>query len=144
MKRWMIAAFLVLISGAGALLWTTRQAPQAQALKVLLIPADGGTESGTLADYQPIFNAVSRSTGLTFDLKVAQSYGAVVEGMRIACGEWIVVMDADLQHDEIFIRKALFGAKAPAQFRSVGAVVRYTLYPELGHGTWNKAYNEPD
>lgn len=30
------------------------------------------------------------------------------------------------------------------QFRSAGAVVRYTLYPELGHGTWNKAFGEPD
>lgn len=81
MKRWMIAASLMLILSAGALLWTTRQDPKVQPLKVLLIPADGGTESGTLADYQPIFNAISRSTGLTFDLKVAQSYGAVVEGM---------------------------------------------------------------
>lgn len=81
MKRWMIAALLVLALGAGVLLWAPRQEVQAEPLKVLLIPADGGTESGTLADYQPIFNAVSRSTGLTFDLKVAQSYGAVVEGM---------------------------------------------------------------
>src|SRR5690606_29295706 len=30
------------------------------------------------------------------------------------------------------------------QFKSVGAVVRYTLYPELGHGTWNEAFKEPD
>jgi chitodextrinase/pimeloyl-ACP methyl ester carboxylesterase len=30
------------------------------------------------------------------------------------------------------------------QFRNVGADIRYTLYPELGHGTWNKAFNEPD
>lgn len=30
------------------------------------------------------------------------------------------------------------------QFQSVGADVRYTLYPELGHGTWNKAFSEPD
>lgn len=52
-----------------------------QPLRVLLIPADGGTESGTLADFQPVFNAVSRATGLNFDLKVGQSYGAVVEGM---------------------------------------------------------------
>jgi len=52
-----------------------------QPLRVLLIPADGGTESGTLADYQPVFNAISRTTGLNFDLKVGQSYGAVVEGM---------------------------------------------------------------
>ena len=35
-------------------------------------------------------------------------------------------------------------ARYVQQFRSVGADVRYTLYPELGHGTWNKAFNEPD
>ena len=82
MKRWIVAALLLLLVGAGAVFWTKREhTPEAKALNVLLIPADGGTESGTLADYQPIFNAVSRSTGLTFNLKVAQSYGAVVEGM---------------------------------------------------------------
>ena len=50
-------------------------------LRVLLIPADGVTETGTKADYAPVFNAISRTTGLHFDLKVGQSYGAVVEGM---------------------------------------------------------------
>jgi phosphonate transport system substrate-binding protein len=50
-------------------------------LRVLLIPADGGTESGTKADYAPVFQAITRITGLQFDLKVGQSYGAVVEGM---------------------------------------------------------------
>lgn len=29
-------------------------------------------------------------------------------------------------------------------FRKSGAVVRYTVYPGLGHGTWNKALDEPD
>ena len=29
-------------------------------------------------------------------------------------------------------------------FRKAGANVRYTLYPQLGHGTWNKAFAEPD
>jgi phosphonate transport system substrate-binding protein len=53
----------------------------ARPLRVVLIPADGGTEDGTKADYQPVFNAVSRMTGLNFDLKVAQSYGGVVEAM---------------------------------------------------------------
>lgn len=28
--------------------------------------------------------------------------------------------------------------------REAGASVRYYLYPHLGHGTWNSAYNEPD
>ena len=50
-------------------------------LRVVLIPADGGTESGTRADYQPLFDAVGNTTDRHFDLKVAQSYGAVVEAM---------------------------------------------------------------
>ncbi|MCB5425083.1 phosphate/phosphite/phosphonate ABC transporter substrate-binding protein [Altererythrobacter sp. CC-YST694] len=54
---------------------------ESQPLHVLLIPADGGTESGTLADYRPLFDAVGKSAGITFDLKVAQSYGAVVEAL---------------------------------------------------------------
>jgi len=54
---------------------------EARMLHVLLIPADGGTESGTLADYQPLFTAVGKTADLDFDLKVAQSYGAVVEAM---------------------------------------------------------------
>ena len=29
-------------------------------------------------------------------------------------------------------------------FRKAGAKVRYTLYPNLSHGTWNKALDEPD
>lgn len=58
----------------------TREHP----LRVMLIPADGGTEDGTKADYQPIFGAMSRLTGLHFDIKVGQSYGAVVEGI---CGQ---------------------------------------------------------
>jgi chitodextrinase len=30
------------------------------------------------------------------------------------------------------------------KLRDAGAVVRYYLYPSLGHGTWNTAYKEPD
>ncbi|MBN8649891.1 MAG: fibronectin type III domain-containing protein [Cytophagales bacterium] len=29
-------------------------------------------------------------------------------------------------------------------FRNNGMDIRYTLYPSLGHGVWNNAYNEPD
>ncbi len=59
----------------------------ARPLRVVLIPADGGTEDGTKADYLPVFNAVSRMTGLTFDLEVAQSYSAVVEAMCSGAAE---------------------------------------------------------
>ncbi len=50
-------------------------------LRVMLVPTDGGTEDGTLADFKPIFNAVSRTSGLKFELRVGQSYASVVEGM---------------------------------------------------------------
>lgn len=30
------------------------------------------------------------------------------------------------------------------KFREAGASIRYTLYPNLGHGVWNTAYSEPD
>lgn len=53
----------------------------AKPLRVVLIPADGGTEDGTKKDFLPVFNAVSQATGLQFDLKVGQSYAAVVEAM---------------------------------------------------------------
>lgn len=53
-----------------------------EVLRVMLIPADGGTADGTLADYQPVFNAVSRMTGLKFELRVGESYNAVVEAMH--------------------------------------------------------------
>lgn len=72
-----LAAVLALPAAAQTVADGSREHP----LRVLLIPADGGTESGTKADYAPVFNAVSRATGLNFDLKVGQSYGAVVEGM---------------------------------------------------------------
>ena len=51
-------------------------------LRVMLIPADGGTESGTRADFEPLFNAVTRSTDLHFNIRVGQSYGAVIEAIN--------------------------------------------------------------
>jgi phosphonate transport system substrate-binding protein len=54
---------------------------QSQPLRVVLVPADGGTEDGTKADFQPVFNAVSKLTGLNFELRVGQSYAAVVEAL---------------------------------------------------------------
>lgn len=50
-------------------------------LRVILIPADGGTEDGTKRDFQPIFSAIEQSTGLKFDIKVGQNYSSVVEAM---------------------------------------------------------------
>lgn len=49
--------------------------------RVVLVPADGGTEDGTKADFQPLFNAIGRMTGLHFTVTVAQSYAAATEAM---------------------------------------------------------------
>lgn len=61
-----------------------QQAPLGSAanpLNVMLIPADGGTESGTRADFEPVFNAISRATGMHFTMRVGQSYGSVIEAL---------------------------------------------------------------
>lgn len=81
--RTLTVRMLAVAALASAAACSNTQAPQGEAeqLDVLLIPADGGTEDGTLADYQPLFQAVGKATDLNFDLKVAQSYGAVVEAM---------------------------------------------------------------
>lgn len=50
-------------------------------LRVMLVPTDGGTEDGTRADFEPIFNAVARTSGLEFDIKVGQNYASVLEGL---------------------------------------------------------------
>ena len=50
-------------------------------LRVVLIPADGGTEDGTKKDFQPVFSAITQATGINFDIKVGQSYSAAVEAM---------------------------------------------------------------
>jgi len=56
-------------------------------LRVLLIPADGGTEDGTKADFQPLFDAMSQSTGLHFEVHTGQSYAAVIESMCTGLAE---------------------------------------------------------
>ncbi|MCJ2180709.1 phosphate/phosphite/phosphonate ABC transporter substrate-binding protein [Novosphingobium album (ex Hu et al. 2023)] len=81
MRRIFARALAVAVLAGLAACSAGKNADQAPPLHVLLIPADGGTESGTLADYKPVFQAVGQTAGIDFDLKVAQSYGAVVEAL---------------------------------------------------------------
>ncbi|MBA3067760.1 MAG: phosphate/phosphite/phosphonate ABC transporter substrate-binding protein [Hyphomonas sp.] len=83
MKRWGLCLSILVACALGPAasgraetgpVWT---AP----LRVLLIPADGGTEDGTKADFKPLFDALSRVTGLEFEVRVGQSYSAVIDGM---------------------------------------------------------------
>lgn len=80
-KLLMAALATVSLLTANLAAQTLPDGSKAKPLRVMLIPADGGTEDGTRADFAPIFNAVNRLTGLHFDIKVGQSYAAVVEGM---------------------------------------------------------------
>jgi phosphonate transport system substrate-binding protein len=70
-----------LFSSATVLAQAQHDGSVARPLRVVLIPADGGTEDGTKKDFEPIFGAISQATGLKFDIKIGQSYGAVVEAM---------------------------------------------------------------
>jgi len=82
-KTFVQAALGLALAAAG--LTAQAQVPHdgsaAKPLRVILIPADGGTEDGTKKDFTPIFGAISQATGLKFDLKVGQNYAAVVEAM---------------------------------------------------------------
>ena len=79
MRRWLIAFFALLL--ATPAFAQPALGSHDRPLRVVLIPADGGTEDGTRADYQPVFNAISKMTSLNFDIRVGQSYNAVVEAM---------------------------------------------------------------
>jgi phosphonate transport system substrate-binding protein len=67
--------------GSAAVMAAANDGSSDRPLRVVLIPTDGGTEDGTRKDFEPIFNAISEATNLNFELKVGQSYGAVVEAM---------------------------------------------------------------
>ncbi|OYX32360.1 MAG: hypothetical protein B7Y99_08620 [Caulobacterales bacterium 32-69-10] len=79
MRRWIL--ILCALFMAGSAYAQPALGSRDRPLRVILIPADGGTEDGTRADYQPIFSAVSRLSGLQFNIRVGQSYGAVVEAL---------------------------------------------------------------
>jgi phosphonate transport system substrate-binding protein len=84
--------------------------------RVMLIPADGGTEDGTKADFKPVFDAVTASTGIHFDIKVGQTYAAVIEAI---CSDVVEI--------------AWFGAASylPAQQRGCAEL----LAVDVNHGT---------
>lgn len=80
-RRMLLATGLALMASPFAAVAAQNDGTAAKPLRVILVPADGGTEDGTKKDFQPIFSAIEQSTGLKFDIKVGQSYGSVVEAM---------------------------------------------------------------
>ena len=82
LTRLISAGLLALMLLCNAGLAAAEAGTSSKPLRVMLIPADGGTESGTRADFEPLFNAVTRSTDLHFDIRVGQSYSAVIEAIN--------------------------------------------------------------
>ena len=94
-------------ASTGVVQWP-RDGSRDKPLEVMLIPADGGTEGGTKADFLPLFNAITETQGLFFDVRVGQSYSAVVEAMASEPAQQWLESLADKQaagvHDEEFQR----------------------------------------
>jgi phosphonate transport system substrate-binding protein len=80
LKTFVVATAATVISITGAL---AQQADgtAGNPYRVMLVPADGGTEDGTRADFQPVFDAVTQTTGIQFDIKVGQTYATVIEAI---------------------------------------------------------------
>ncbi|MDB0052930.1 phosphate/phosphite/phosphonate ABC transporter substrate-binding protein [Ascidiaceihabitans sp.] len=77
-----VKVLTIVISGAYAsIAVASEKGTLGNPLIVMLVPTDGGTADGTIADFSPIFNAINRSTGLEFIIRVGQSYSSVVEGL---------------------------------------------------------------
>mgnify|MGYP003128276036 FL=1 len=80
--RILYAALLVLLTVFSTFPSHAQEIGSAQKpIRVMLIPADGGTEDGTKADFQPLFDAITRSSDLHFTVSTGQSYAAVIEAM---------------------------------------------------------------
>lgn len=83
-KSWLVSFLgLVVIAllTAGASHAQGRDGSAERPLVVMLVPADGGTEDGTRADFLPLFNAITKTTNVHFEIKAGQSYATVIEGM---------------------------------------------------------------
>ena len=77
----MIRSLIILCIALACSLIHAADGSKADPLQVMLIPADGGTADGTIADFQPIFNAISKAHGIHFTISVGQSYSTVIEAM---------------------------------------------------------------
>jgi phosphonate transport system substrate-binding protein len=72
---------ILFVAGYATISFAAEKGSPDNPLVVMLVPTDGGTADGTIADFSPIFNAINRSTGLEFKIRVGQSYSSVVEGL---------------------------------------------------------------
>ncbi len=74
------AAGMAALTISGAVLADFPDGSKSNPLRVLMVPADTGTNDIT-QDYKPVFDGITKHYGIHFDIKAGNSYAAVVEGM---------------------------------------------------------------
>lgn len=79
-KSLIAVAVTAIVFCGSALAATLPDGTKENPLRVLMIPADTGTNDIT-KDYEPVFNGITKNYGIHFDIKAGTSYAAVVEGM---------------------------------------------------------------
>lgn len=75
-----IAAGMACLTMSGTALADLPDGSKDNPLRVLMVPADTGTNDIT-QDYKPVFDGITKHYGIHFDVKAGNSYAAVVEGM---------------------------------------------------------------
>lgn len=78
--RTLFAAGIAMASLSGAVMAGLPDGSKHNPLRVLMVPADTGTNDIT-QDYKPVFDGITKHYGIHFDVKAGNSYAAVVEGM---------------------------------------------------------------
>lgn len=79
-KKLLAAGIAAAMLSGTAVAATLADGSKEHPLRVLMVPADTGTNDIT-KDYAPVFNGVTKNYGIHFDIKAGSSYAAVVEGM---------------------------------------------------------------
>ncbi len=74
-----VVATITILSGT-AFSTTLSDGSKERPLRVLMVPADMGSSDVT-QDFAPVFNGITKHYGLYFEIKLGNSYAAVVEGM---------------------------------------------------------------
>lgn len=80
MSKLITAGIAAVILSTSALAANLPDGSAKNPLRVLMVPADTGTNDIT-ADYAPVFNGITEHYGIHFDIRAGASYAAVVEGM---------------------------------------------------------------
>jgi len=79
-KKLVLTALVGLFALSSVVTAAPRDGSKAHPLRVMMIPTDGGA-ADIVADYKPVFDAITRKFGIHFEVRSGESYSAVVRGL---------------------------------------------------------------